>query len=148
MREGTQRVVLREVQPGVRRVGIACEWHAEQNVFAAMMLLHPLFLHPSEKTYASLAGEYEARSKVVSDYFLNLASSARLRLSRATVLLSCRSRCPTRSFFASLSVRGARPIRRGPRPDQIMPNKGSMVAPHVGVRLLPYNSEHSIILVQ
>ena len=90
MWEGTQRVVLGEVQPSVRRVGITCEWHAEQNVFAAMMLLHPLlalFLHPSEKTDASLAGEYEARSKVVSDYFLNLASSALLRLSRATVLL-------------------------------------------------------------
>ena len=87
MWEGTQRVVLHEVQPSVRRVGIACEWHAEQNVFAAMMLLHPLFLHPSEKTDTSLAGEYEARSKVVSDYLLNLASSARLRLLRATVLL-------------------------------------------------------------
>ena len=46
MREGTQRVVLREVQPGVRRVGIACEWHAEQNVFAAMMLLD-LSISPS-----------------------------------------------------------------------------------------------------
>jgi hypothetical protein len=85
MWEGTQRVVLCEVQPNVRHVDIACEQHAEQNVFAATMLFHPLFLHPSEKTDASLAGEYEA-SKVVSDYF-NLASSARLRLSRATVLL-------------------------------------------------------------
>jgi len=86
MWEGIQRVVLGEVQPSVRRVGITCEWHAEQKVFAAMMLLHPLFLHPSEKTDTSLAGEYEARSKVVSDDFLNLASSALLRLSRATVL--------------------------------------------------------------
>jgi hypothetical protein len=85
MWEGTQRVILREVQPSVRRVGITCEWHAEQNVFAAMMLLY-LFLHPSEKTDASLAGKYETRSKVVSDYFLNLASSARPTLSRATVL--------------------------------------------------------------
>jgi hypothetical protein len=81
------RVVLREVEPSVRRVSIACERCVEQNVFAAMMLLYPLFLHPSEKTDASLAGEYEARSKVVRDSFLNLASSAHLRLSRATELL-------------------------------------------------------------